>query len=235
MTESMKLYYLKDIGKIYSGNSINAKIKKEKYTDLVGGIPYIATKDIDYNSVINYNNGISIPENDLESFRIATKNSVLICAEGGSAGRKIGIINQDVCFVNKLFALFPNEKVMGKYVFYYYQTNIFQKDFKDKLTGLIGGVSKSKFQNLTIPVSSIKNQKQIVEILDKAFESIDQAKENIEKNIENTKELFQSRLNEIFSQKGEGWEEKKLYDLCDNGKKDIVDGPFGSNLKENIL
>src|SRR5690606_36520291 len=41
----------------------------------------------------------------------------------------------------------------------------------------------------------------------------DQAKANIENNIENAKELFQSKLNDIFSQKGAGWEEKKLKEI----------------------
>jgi len=51
-------------------------------------------------------------------------------------------------------------------------------------------------------------------VLDKAFAAIDLAKANIEKNLQNAKELFQSKLNEIFTQKGEGWEEKKLGDIC---------------------
>ncbi|AXX86919.1 type I restriction/modification system, specificity subunit [Malaciobacter marinus] len=216
MSKNLEYKKLKEIGKIFSGNSINAKLKEEKYTNINEGIPYIATKDIDYNSFINYDNGVSIPLSDIKTFRVAPKNSVLICAEGGSAGRKIGILNQDVCFVNKLFTLEPNHEIIGKYVFYWYKTNIFQKDFKDQLTGLIGGVSKAKFGNLTIPVVSFSKQKQIVEILDKAFEAIDKAKENLEKNIQNSKELFQSRLNEIFSQKGEGWEESTILEVCND-------------------
>src|SRR5690606_334886 len=54
-----------------------------------------------------------------------------------------------------------------------------------------------------------------------------QAKANIEKNIDNAKELFQSKLNEIFSQKGDGWEEKKLGDICknlDSRRKPITKG-----------
>jgi len=61
---------------------------------------------------------------------------------------------------------------------------------------------------------SLEEQKAIVKILDEAFAKIDQAKANIEKNIENAKELFQSKLNEIFSQRGEGWEEKTLIDIA---------------------
>jgi type I restriction enzyme S subunit len=67
---------------------------------------------------------------------------------------------------------------------------------------------------LTFP-KSLSEQQQIVEILDQAFEAIDQAKANIEKNIDNAKELFQSKLNNIFSQKGEGWEEKSLGKACE--------------------
>lgn len=59
----------------------------------------------------------------------------------------------------------------------------------------------------------LPEQHQIVSILDKAFAAIDKAKANIEKNIQNAKELFQSKLDEVFSNKGEGWEEKKLEDL----------------------
>ncbi|MBO6523976.1 MAG: restriction endonuclease subunit S [Balneolaceae bacterium] len=65
---------------------------------------------------------------------------------------------------------------------------------------------------LTFP-KSLPEQKRIVEILDEAFEAIDQAKANIEQNIQNAEELFQSKLNAIFSQKGEGWEEKRLKDI----------------------
>ncbi len=73
--------------------------------------------------------------------------------------------------------------------------------------------SSLKNVNLSFP-KSLPEQKQIVAILDQTFEAIDQAKVNIEKNIENAKELFQSKLNEIFSQKGNGWETEKMVDLC---------------------
>ena len=205
MKEGWELKKIKDLGNLFSGNSINKKVKEEKYTNIEGGLPYIATKDVSYDRSIDYENGIRIPEADLDLFRIAPKNTILICAEGGSAGRKIGITNQDVCIVNKLFALYTKENIEAKYVYYFYQSESFQSDFKSNLTGLIGGVSKSKFKNIEIPIPPLPEQKQIVGILDKVFAAIDQAQANIEKNIENAKELFQSKLNDIFSQKGEGW------------------------------
>ena len=87
-------------------------------------------------------------------------------------------------------------------------------DFEKYRTGsTIPHIYYKDYKNELFPIVNINEQKQIVEILDKTFESIEQAKANIEKNIENTKELFQSRLNEIFSQKGEGWEEKELIEI----------------------
>ena len=85
----------------------------------------------------------------------------------------------------------------------------------------LGGKDLMKFQ---IPLPPLPEQKQIVALLDKAFAAIDQAKVNLEKNIENAKELFQSKLNEIFSQKGDGWEEKTFQELSSR----IGDGLHGT-------
>lgn len=60
---------------------------------------------------------------------------------------------------------------------------------------------------------SLEEQKQIVAKLDQAFTAIDKAKANATKNLENAKQLFQSKLNEIFSQKGDDWIEKTIGDL----------------------
>jgi len=53
-----------------------------------------------------------------------------------------------------------------------------------------------------------------VAIADEAFEGIDRAIRNTEKNLSNARELFESYLNSIFTQKGDGWEEKKLGDIA---------------------
>ncbi len=91
---------------------------------------------------------------------------------------------------------------------------LFFKHIENELTGNIGAVfnsiNKSQIENISIPVPPLSDQKQIVEKLDTAFDLIDRAKANIEKNIQNAKELFQSKLNQVFSEKGEGWEEKRL-------------------------
>lgn len=210
MREGWEIKRLSEIGKVYNGNSINEKVKKDNYADLVDGFPFIATKDISYESKIDYDNGIKIPFEEKYSFKTAPKNTVLICAEGGSAGRKIGFTNQEVCFGNKLFALATNKNIESRYVYYYYFSATFQKHFAVELAGIIGGVSMNKFKDLEIPLPPLPEQQSIVAILDEAFSVIAQAKAKAEQNLKNAIELFESYLQGVFENKGESWEEKTL-------------------------
>lgn len=82
-------------------------------------------------------------------------------------------------------------------------------------------VSSIKLKNVTIPLPPLPEQHRIVSIIDKVFEALTQAKKETENNLLNVKEIFQSELNRIFDKKGDGWEEKKLIDLCffENGDR----------------
>ena len=91
---------LGDFCAVYNGDSINATVKQEKYSKPCDGWDFIATKDVGFDHVINYQNGIRIPFQESD-FKVAPAGSVLLCMEGGSAGKKIGILDRDVCFGNK--------------------------------------------------------------------------------------------------------------------------------------
>lgn len=60
--------------------------------------------------------------------------------------------------------------------------------------------------------SNISEQKRIAAIVDEAFEGIDRAIANTEKNLTNARELFESYLNVIFTQKGNGWVDTVIED-----------------------
>tara|TARA_R110000868_G_scaffold186762_5_gene429245 strand:+ start:284 stop:1477 length:1194 start_codon:yes stop_codon:yes gene_type:complete len=100
---------------------------------------------------------------------------------------------------------------LNKYFFHYFCLS-FDFTEMDKGSGRPSLV-KSDLLKIPIPIPPLSEQKQIVALLDQAFVSIDKAKANIEQNIQNAKELFQSKLNEVFSQSGDGWEEKKLIEV----------------------
>jgi type I restriction enzyme, S subunit len=71
-------------------------------------------------------------------------------------------------------------------------------------------------KTIPVPFPLLPEQKRIVAILDEAFEGISGAVANAEKNLANARELFESYLNKVFTEKGKGWVEKKLGDVCEN-------------------
>jgi type I restriction enzyme, S subunit len=107
-----------------------------------------------------------------------------------------------------------NSDVDSRYIEYAFKSDIIMKQVLHKSMGAtVGTLTISRAKLIDIPIPPIPEQKRIVAKLDQVFEAIDQAKTNVERNLQNAKELFQSKLSEIFSQKGEGWTEIKLGDL----------------------
>ena len=134
----------------------------------------------------------------------------------------INIATQLICIGRGLAAIRASDKVNNDYLFYFLLKH--ESEIVGNVGAVFNSINKNQIGNIPIPIPPLSEQKQIVEILDKAFSAIDQAKANIEKNIVNAKELFQSKLNAIFNQKGAGWEEKTFQELSTR----IGDGLHGT-------
>jgi type I restriction enzyme S subunit len=163
----------------------------------------------------------------------APKEGDIIISAVGTLGQCYLVKSEDKFYFKDASVLwFENiSNVDTRYIEYAFKSNLVMKQVMHKSMGAtVGTLTISRAKIIEIPIPKLEKQKQIVDILDQAFGAIDQAKVNIEKNIVNVKELFQSKLNDIFNQKGDGWEEKTILELC-NHKSQIVGGPFGSNLK----
>ena len=75
---------------------------------------------------------------------------------------------------------------------------------------------KSRLPLLSIKIFGPSSpQPRIVAILDEAFDGILFSKNNTEKNLQNARKLFESQLESIFVQRGDGWTEAPLSALCD--------------------
>ena len=170
---------LGDIYNLFTGNSIPESEKTTKYINLSNGYKYIATKDVAYNGEINYENGVIIPYNE-EKFKVAKANSSLLCIEGGSAGRKAGIVDRDVCFVNKLCCFESNSNLESKIIYHYIKSENFLSLFRESMNGLIGGVSLNNLKRMEFPLPPLEEQQEIVRILDEVLENENKVKELLE-------------------------------------------------------
>lgn len=144
-------------------------------------------------------------------------NSVIISL-GATIGQ-VGIAKIPVATKQGISGIIVNQTLLKPELLVYYLN--FQKDFIQRAaTGAtIKEVRPSKLADiLDFPLPPISEQQRIVSILDEAFAAIAKAKTNAKQNLKNAKELFESYLQGVFENKGEGWEEKTLgvvYDVRD--------------------
>ncbi|MEL7664469.1 MAG: restriction endonuclease subunit S [Methanosarcina mazei] len=68
---------------------------------------------------------------------------------------------------------------------------------------------------ISIP-KSLTEQQRIVDILDETFAAIDKVKENAEKNLQNSRELFESYLQSVYTNPRDDWDKKTLNEISEN-------------------
>ncbi len=176
-----------------------------------GDIPWATVRDMHFDELNKTEHSITKEGLKKSSSNLIPSGNIIIATRVGLG--KVSMLCQDTAVNQDLRGVIPkNGEVLPKFLFWYFKS-ISDKIISEGTGATVQGVKLPFIKSLLIPKIPLQEQKQIVAILDEAFEAIDQAKANIEKNIQNAKELFQSKLNEIFSQKGEGWEEEKLINL----------------------
>lgn len=204
--------YLSDISIIQEGPGI----RKHQYQD--EGIQFLTVTNILEGSVDLFKSQkyISLEEYE-EKYKHYTinKGDIVTACSGASWGKSAIYDHENQLMLNTstLRLRFYNDLGVNNYLYYLTKSDYFKANLASHSTGQQANYGYSHYSKIPIPLPPITEQKQIAEILDEAFTSIEQAKANLKKNIQNAKELFQSKLNDIFSQKGNGWEEKTLGEL----------------------
>lgn len=156
---------LASTGRLFSGDSTSAS-EKARLAANQDGIPYIATKDVGYGrESFNYSTGLLVDPDDMK-FKRAASQSVFLCLEGGSAGRKMGISDREVCFGNKLLANETSPDIIPEYILCVYQSTAFQVAFRSRMSGIIGGIAKKAVLELPVPLPRVEEQARIVARVD---------------------------------------------------------------------
>jgi len=124
-----------------------------------------------------------------------------------------------------------NESLEMRYLEYLFLGGI---DISKAITGAAQPqITRTNLEPLEISYpESPAEQQRIVALLDKAFAGLATAKANAERNLQNAREIFESHLQAVFSQRGVGWVDRQLASLC----TEITVGHVGSmktEYKEN--
>ena len=180
------------------------------------GSKFLRITDIQNDSV----NWSSVPycqidEDDFEKYKLIDQD-IVFARTGATTGKSYLIYDPpEVVAASYLIRVrLKDPTIDAKFISKYFQTKEYWDNISSGISGSAqGGFNASKLSELIIPIPPLPEQKRIVAILDEAFEGIDRAISNTEKNFSNARELFESYLNSIFSQKGEGWEEKTLQEI----------------------
>jgi type I restriction enzyme S subunit len=154
-----------------------------------------------------------------EMSRFELKPNDLIMSCSGTMGKiaivpngiKQGIINQ------ALLKLTPKDTLLPVFLKLWMDSPNFQQQIEAMSQGAaIKNMASVKIlKEIKVPVPKVSEQQRIVAILDQAFADIEKARANAEKNLKNARELFDSYLNQVFSQRGEGWVERLMPDICE--------------------
>jgi type I restriction enzyme S subunit len=114
--------------------------------------------------------------------------------------------------------LVPLNGLDSKYLFYYLASIV--PLLNDLGTGAtFKELSGGKLKEVPIPVAPLAEQHRIVAILDEVFDGIATA----EKNLQNARALFESHLQAVFSQRGNGWEVKKIREVAKHSLGKMLD------------
>lgn len=122
-------------------------------------------------------------------------------------------------FTAALRVLEPSEldfRFLHKFLHWTYLSGV-TEGMQSHSTG-IRNLDGDAYKAIKFTFPSPTEQRRIVRLLDEAFDAINTAKANAEKNKKNGRALLESRLQTVFSQRGAGWVERPLAELCDRAR-----------------
>lgn len=199
---------LGDICVIGAGNS--APQDKDLFEN--GIYPFFRTADVGkiHFGKINSSEDL-LNEKGIKGLKLFKKGTILIPKSGASTFLNHRVkMEVDGFVVSHLATVKGRENVVNDDFLLYYLLTIKVQDLIQDQN--YPSVNLPIISNIKIMLPPLPEQERIVAKLDKAFEAIDKVKANAEQNLTNTKELFESYLNNIFSNINASFN-KKLSDV----------------------
>lgn len=156
------------------------------------------------------------------------KDSIMICTASGSKSHlgKVAYIENDYgyAFGGFMGLITAKKRLLPKYLFHLMTSGTYKEFISELSDGAnINNLKFDDLQRFPVPHPDYPEQQRIVGILDEAFESISTVKANAEKSLLNARALFESHLQSVFTQSGEGWDVKKISEVAKHSLGKMLD------------
>lgn len=173
-------------------------------------ITNIQNQSLDINELVYFDK--KDYKQNFDTFKVF-KDDLVIAMSGATTG-KLGINNTDkVFYLNQRVGKFIPKKILLKSFLFYFLSTKVEESLRIAAGAAQPNLSTEQINNFEIPLPPLPEQQRIVAILDEAFAAIAKAKANAQQNLKNAKELFDSYLQKVLSDKK--WETKTIGDVCE--------------------
>jgi type I restriction enzyme S subunit len=193
-----------------SGTTLPKEIEQSS-----GEIPYLKVADMNISENLN---GVTCSSRYVNKVDVNVSNllpvgTTIFPKRGGAilTNKKL-LLSRVICADLNIMGVTPKSGLLAKLLFYYF----LRLDLREINNGSsIPQINNYSIEPLLISFpESLPEQRRIVGILDEAFEGIATAKANAEKNLQNARAIFESYLQSVFTQRGEGWVDRTLDQVC---------------------
>lgn len=205
---------------------------KDKPAFYSGDIPWATVRDLKQEVINSTEFKITKEAVKSSATNIIPSGNVVIATRVGLG--KVCLLGQDTAINQDLRGIVPHDttKLDVRFLFWWLKS-IADVIVAEGTGATVQGVKLPFVKSLQVPLPPLLEQQRIVGILDEAFDGIATAKANAEQNLQNARALFESHLQSVFTQRGEGWMERPLSELCDIKHGFAFDGAeFSSDVPE---
>ena len=177
------------------------------------GIPYLLARHVRNNNLLFDGRTFITEEFNRKNKKSMLKAGDVLLVQSGHIGHSAVVTEEhDGHNCHAMIVISPvKDAITGPYLSLFFNSPDMQRGFEEIRSGsTVPHLTCGAVKELQIPVPPLAEQQRIVGLLDKAFEGLATAKTNAEKNLQNARALFESHLQSVFTQRGNGWVENKL-------------------------
>lgn len=216
---------IEDVCQVIPGQSPNSK----HYNKEANGLPFYQGKKEFTNRVLGQ---------PTQWTTFVTKEAVagdIVMSVRAPVG-PVNEVSEPICIGRGLAAIRSGHEIKKDFLWYFLLS--IQSEIEGKDGAVFPSINRREIESIELTLPPLEEQQRIVDILHDAFAKLETARSNTAANLESSKELFQSVLNESLSGAEEkGWKIKPLKDCVEtfNIKKKIPKKVYQSEGKFPII